>query len=157
MYAKFNYWYNIANFSLVGRHMASMLNQNHLRCPGPRRCIPEPFRYFFKLQPSELCIINLLEVQQYMKKKEKHAYKCRFRSLFPPLLSMVLGPLFLIYVDDLPSVVQNLLGHSKVNLFADNVLLYHLISHQCIQVLLFPPYYVGMELCPMSVTSSSYS
>ena len=22
-------------------------------------------------------------------KKEKHAYKCRFRSLFPPLLSMI--------------------------------------------------------------------
>ena len=26
--------------------MASMLNQNHFRCPGPRSYIPEPFRYF---------------------------------------------------------------------------------------------------------------
>ena len=39
----------------------------------------------------------------------------------------VLGPLlFLIYIDDLPCVVQSLL--SKVNLFADDILLYHLIS-----------------------------
>ena len=39
----------------------------------------------------------------------------------------VLGPLlFLIYIDDLPGVVQNFL--SKVNLFADDILLYHLIS-----------------------------
>ena len=36
----------------------------------------------------------------------------------------VLGPLlFLIYTDDLPSIIQNLL--SKVNLFADDVQLYH--------------------------------
>ena len=40
----------------------------------------------------------------------------------------VLGPLlFLIYIDDLPNVVQALLGDSKVNLFADDILLYHLI------------------------------
>ena len=39
----------------------------------------------------------------------------------------VLGPLlFLIYIDDLPSIVQNLF--SKVNLFADDILLFHLIS-----------------------------
>ena len=39
----------------------------------------------------------------------------------------LLGPLlFLIYIDDLPGVVQNFL--SKVNLFADDILLYHLIS-----------------------------
>ena len=41
--------------------------------------------------------------------------------------SSVLGPLlFLIYIDDLPCVVKSLL--SKVNLFADDILLYHLIS-----------------------------
>ena len=39
----------------------------------------------------------------------------------------VLGPLlFLIYIDDLPSVVQSLL--SEVNLFADDILLYHIIT-----------------------------
>ena len=39
----------------------------------------------------------------------------------------VLGPLlFLIYIDDLPSIIQNLF--SKVNLFADDILLFHLIS-----------------------------
>ena len=39
----------------------------------------------------------------------------------------VLGPLlFLIYIDDIPCVVQSLL--SKVNLFADDILLYYLIS-----------------------------
>ena len=49
----------------------------------------------------------------------------------------VLGPLlFLIYIDDLPSVVQNLLGHSKVNLFADDILLYHLISNPADYILL---------------------
>ena len=41
----------------------------------------------------------------------------------------VLGPLlFLIYIDDLPAMVSNLY-QSKVNLFADDVLLYHLISN----------------------------
>ena len=35
----------IANFSLIGRHMASMLNQNHFRCPGSHSCIPEPLNY----------------------------------------------------------------------------------------------------------------
>ena len=40
----------------------------------------------------------------------------------------VLGPLlFLIYIDDLSNVIQALLGNSKVNLFADDILLYHLI------------------------------
>ena len=49
----------------------------------------------------------------------------------------VLGPLlFLIYIDDPPSVVQNLLGHSKVNLFADDILLYHLISNPADYILL---------------------
>ena len=49
----------------------------------------------------------------------------------------VLGPLlFLIYIDHLPSVVQNLLGHSKVNLFADDILLYHLISNPADYILL---------------------
>ena len=39
----------------------------------------------------------------------------------------VLGPLlFLIYIDDLSSVIEAL--SSKVNLFADDILLYHLIS-----------------------------
>ena len=39
----------------------------------------------------------------------------------------VLGPLlFLIYIDDLPSIVHGLL--SKINLFADDFLLYHVIS-----------------------------
>ena len=39
----------------------------------------------------------------------------------------VLGPLlFLIYIDDLPSIVHGLL--SKINLFADDILLYHVIS-----------------------------
>ena len=39
----------------------------------------------------------------------------------------VLGPLlFLIYSDDLPAVVSN--HYSNVNLFADDVLLYHLIT-----------------------------
>ena len=49
----------------------------------------------------------------------------------------ILGPLlFLIYIDDLPSVVQNLLGHSKVNLFADDILLHHLISNPADYILL---------------------
>ena len=53
------------------------------------------------------------------------------------LQGSVLGPLlFLIYIDDLPSVVQNLLGHSKVNLFADDILLYHLISNPADYILL---------------------
>ena len=40
------------------------------------------------------------------------------------LQGSVLGPLlFLIYIDDLPSVVQSLLSDSNVNLFADDVLL----------------------------------
>ena len=40
----------------------------------------------------------------------------------------VLGPLlFLIYIDGLPATVSNLY-QPKVNLFADDVLLYHLIS-----------------------------
>ena len=39
----------------------------------------------------------------------------------------VLGPLlFLIYIDDLPAVVNNL--YSNVNLYADDALLHHLIS-----------------------------
>ena len=39
----------------------------------------------------------------------------------------MLGPLlFLIYIDDLPGVVQGLFP--KVNLFADDILLYHIIS-----------------------------
>ena len=39
----------------------------------------------------------------------------------------VLGPLlFLIYIDDLPASVANLL--SKINLFADDVLLYHVVA-----------------------------
>ena len=40
----------------------------------------------------------------------------------------VLGPLlFLIYIDDLPEYIQN---HSpKVNLFADDILLYHVITN----------------------------
>ena len=42
--ANLTIWY-IGNFSLVGRHMASMLNQNHFRWPGPHSCISEPFRY----------------------------------------------------------------------------------------------------------------
>ena len=41
----------------------------------------------------------------------------------------VLGPLLcLIYIDDLPSVVQSLLSDSNVNLFADDVLLHRVIS-----------------------------
>ena len=41
----------------------------------------------------------------------------------------VLGPLlFLIYIDDLPSVLHNL--GPEVNLFADDVLLYHVISKE---------------------------
>ena len=39
----------------------------------------------------------------------------------------VLGPLLLlIYIDDLPASVANLL--SKINLFADDVLLYHVVA-----------------------------
>ena len=39
----------------------------------------------------------------------------------------VLGPLlFLVYINDLPSIVCN--TASSVNLFADDVLLYHIIS-----------------------------
>ena len=41
----------------------------------------------------------------------------------------VLGPLlFLIYIDDLPIVVQGLLSDSNVNLFADDILLHHVIT-----------------------------
>ena len=41
----------------------------------------------------------------------------------------VLGPLlFLIYIDDLPSVLHNLVP--EVNLFADDVLLYHVVSKE---------------------------
>ena len=41
----------------------------------------------------------------------------------------VLGPLlFLIYIDDLPSVLHNL--GPEVNLFADDVLLYHVVSKE---------------------------
>ena len=41
----------------------------------------------------------------------------------------MLGPLlFLIYIDDLPIVVQGLLSDSNVNLFADDILLHHIIT-----------------------------
>ena len=46
-----------------------------------------------------------------------------------PQGSMLDPLLFLIYIDNLPSVVQDLLGDSKVNLFADDILLFHLISN----------------------------
>ena len=48
-----------------------------------------------------------------------------------------MGPLlFLIYIDDLPRVVRDILGDSKVNLFADDILLYHLISNSADYILL---------------------
>ena len=41
----------------------------------------------------------------------------------------MLGPLlFLIYIDDLPSVVLRLLSDSNVNMFAGDVLLHHVIT-----------------------------
>ena len=44
-------------------------------------------------------------------------------------LGSVLGPLlFLIYIDDLPGAIQSLLAHLKLNLFADDIVLYHFIS-----------------------------
>ena len=39
-------------------------------------------------------------------KKEKHAYKCRFQSLFPPLLSMVAYTLVEQQIEDSPKLQE---------------------------------------------------
>ena len=65
--------------------MASMLNQNHLGVLDHAVAFLNHLGIFRNFNQV---IISLLEVHRNMK-KEKHTYKCRFQSLFPPLLSMI--------------------------------------------------------------------